>query len=167
MEMRRADRAIKDHAEIVAVLNAAEVAHIGLVDDEGVYVVPVSYACAADDNGQVTCYLHGARQGRKIEAIRHRPEQSVCVEVELRHATFGQDGPKVCDVGVWYDCVIAYGRARVVDDPIEARRGLGLLVEKFAPGRSVELADQVPGYLAIIAIDLTQFSGKRRTIPQQ
>lgn len=63
-----------DEAEIDDVLGSATVARIGCGGDDGVYVVPVSYAYA---DGCV--YAHSA-PGKKLDLMRARPD--VCLEVE-------------------------------------------------------------------------------------
>ena len=54
--MRRTDREIKDIKEIEAILNESKYCHLGLVDEDQPYVVPMNYAYS---NGCL--YLHCTR----------------------------------------------------------------------------------------------------------
>jgi nitroimidazol reductase NimA-like FMN-containing flavoprotein (pyridoxamine 5'-phosphate oxidase superfamily) len=58
--MRRKDREITDQADIEAILNEATVCRIGLADDEGPYIVPLSFGY---ENGAV--YIHSAPETSK------------------------------------------------------------------------------------------------------
>jgi nitroimidazol reductase NimA-like FMN-containing flavoprotein (pyridoxamine 5'-phosphate oxidase superfamily) len=145
-----------------AILSQAEVGHLGMVDDEGVYVVPLSFAHEVRGADAVTIYVHGAGAGRKVSAITAHPERRVCFEAEVRHATTGLGSDKVCDVGVWFESVIGWGQARLVTDPAEARRGLVAVAEKYAPGRGGQVPDPVPAWVTMLAFDLDELTGKRR-----
>jgi hypothetical protein len=58
--MRRKDREITDPADIDAILNEATVCRLGLADDDGPYIVPLSFGYG---NGAV--YLHSAPEASK------------------------------------------------------------------------------------------------------
>jgi len=159
MDMRRADRAVTDPARISDILSRAQVGHLGLVDDEGVYVVPLSFAHELRDDGHLTVYVHGAPVGRKMAALRARPDGRVCFQAEVRHATTGVDAPELGGISVAYESVIGWGTGRVVGDAGEAARAGRALVEKYAPGRGREL-DALPSHVAIVALDLDAVTAK-------
>ena len=161
MRMRRADREITDPVALRDIVAAAEVGHLGLMDDEGIYVVPLSFVHTVREDGRDTVYVHGAPEGRKVSAITARPDAVVCFQTEVRHATIGLDDPNLEHLSVWYESVIGWGKARLVDDPDEALVAGALLVEKYAPGRGHELRALPPNVL-FLAIDLEQMSGKAR-----
>jgi len=162
MEMRRADLAVTGVDRLSAILEAAQVGHLGLVDDEGVYVVPRSFAHRLRDDGGITVYVHGAREGRTMAGFAARPDARICFQAEVRHATTGLDSPTVDSLSVRYESVIGWGPARLVDDPDEALAAGRALVEKYAPGRGRELLAPLPAHVAIVALDLDDLTGKAR-----
>ncbi len=60
---------------------------------------------------------------------------------------------------------MAYGHARLVEDPVEKRRALTMMVDRFFPGRTAQLrasADQEINATTVIAMDIERASAKIR-----
>ncbi len=129
--IRRRDKDVTDPAAVKDVLLRGEVARIGMVTPEGPYVVPVSYAVLPEGDGEpLRLVVHGAREGRKVEALRKDPR--VCVEVTVDVATV--PAVRACDVSVRFRSVIAFGRAVFLEDPAARARALAAIAERYAPG---------------------------------
>ena len=65
--MRRKDREVTNPEEIESILRRCRVCRIAMQDEEGLYILPLSYGYEMD-NGCLTLYFHGAKEGRKIRA---------------------------------------------------------------------------------------------------
>lgn len=145
VRVRRRDKEVTDLAAVLDVLARGEVARLAMVDvDGGPYVVPVSYAVLPPGDGlspgadardgepgePLRIVVHGAREGRKIEALRKDPR--VCVEVTVDVAMVS--APRACDVTVRYRSVIAFGRAELLEDRAARARALAAIAERYAPG---------------------------------
>ena len=61
--MRRKDREVTDMGRIIAILDQARIVHLGLIDGEAPYVVPLHYGYTLED-GKLTFFMHGATEGR-------------------------------------------------------------------------------------------------------
>ena len=61
--MRRADKQITDSDELHRILDEALVLHLGMIDGERPYVVPLNFAREGDE-----LWLHCAAEGRKLAA---------------------------------------------------------------------------------------------------
>jgi len=155
MQMRRAERQVTELAEISGILSRCEVGHLGVVDDEGPYVVPLTFAHAVRD-GRIVVYVHGADKGRKAAAIALDPR--VCFEAEVRVRTIVT--PAIQDLSVAYESVVGEGTARVVTDADEAREAVRLIVDKYVPGRGAEVTADMPP-VTVLAFDLDHVVGKR------
>lgn len=111
-------------ADLMAVLQAGFIAHLGVPDRSGVMVVPTSYGF---DDDQV--YVHGSVASRSLAA----GGAEVCLTVTI------VDGlvlaRSVFEHAVNYRSAMIYARPRVVDDPVEKLAGLRLLTEHLAPGQ--------------------------------
>ena len=70
--MRR-ELQITDINEIKEILDKGTVLHLGLVDGDEPYVVPMNYGYTLVD-GKLTIYLHGATAGRKLDIMRVNPK---------------------------------------------------------------------------------------------
>ena len=77
--MRRKDREVTSIDEIRQILDKAKVLHLGLYDDEYPYIVPMHYGYVYQ-NDSIIFYMHGAKEGHKIDLINRNPK--VCVELE-------------------------------------------------------------------------------------
>lgn len=105
------------------VLDHAHVGFLGTHDEDGPYVVPVSFAY----DGEVV-HLHGA-PGKKAAALASDPRAclTVCADPELMLAT----GP--CSDNFRYRSVLAYGSVREVTDSVGKETGLRALIAKYHP----------------------------------
>jgi nitroimidazol reductase NimA-like FMN-containing flavoprotein (pyridoxamine 5'-phosphate oxidase superfamily) len=164
MDMRGSDRQVVGPARIDDILTRAMVGHIGLVDDAGPYVVPVSFAHARRDEQRVTIYVHGASAGRKYAAIFAHPEAPVCFEAEVWLGVADPSG-QAAAVSTWYESVIGFGHARVVADPAEALVGMRAVVAKFAPWYTEQVSPAAIEHVTIFAIDLDTVTAKAN-LPQ-
>jgi uncharacterized protein len=167
--MRRKDRGITDRAEIEAILREATVCRIGLADDEGPYIVPLSFGY---EGGAV--YIHSAPEasknlsgtspvsslaefyGKKIAMIWKDPR--CCFEVDICDSIIRGDRP--CSWGMHYRSVIGYGRAVILSDPAEKRHGLACIMRHYDSG-TFEFSDEEVKNVAVIRITLESMTGKK------
>lgn len=124
-------------------LACARVGHLATASADGTpHVVPVCFVLIAD---------------RAYTAVDHKPKRST----RLRRIANIETNPSACLLvdeyrdedwaRLWW--VRADGRARVVDDPDEARAALTALVAKYR-----QYADKQPSG-PVIAVDIAQMSG--------
>jgi hypothetical protein len=114
-----------DPKAVADVLNRAPYASLALADADGLYGVPVNFAFADG-----VLYLHSAKKGRKIGALRKAAEAGTrvafCAATDLEMKT----GEKACQWGYTFRSVLGSGTVRIVDDPKEARAALGVIMKK-------------------------------------
>ena len=137
--------------EGIAMLDEATAGVLSLVDEDGEpYGVPISFA----REGQAL-YFHGAREGRKLDAMRHCGRASFCV--------IQQDMVVPQKFTTYFRSAIACGPIRVVDDPDEARRGLWALAHKYNPGDTEGSEAEIEGAFArtcVMALDIEDLTAK-------
>ncbi|GAV30871.1 predicted flavin-nucleotide-binding protein [Coriobacteriaceae bacterium EMTCatB1] len=150
--MRREDhRMLREEAE--ALLRRAQVLRLGLVDEGGPYVVPLNFGY---EDGRI--YLHGAPEGRRMDAIARDPR--VCFEVDEGEIVRGE---RPCGYTSRFSSVVGYGRARVLETKEEKLRGLQALMRHY--GGPVDGID--PAVLektAVVEIAIEQMDGKRHDV---
>jgi nitroimidazol reductase NimA-like FMN-containing flavoprotein (pyridoxamine 5'-phosphate oxidase superfamily) len=149
--LRRANKEITDRSEIDRILATAPVLHLGIIDGDRPYVVPMHFGYADS-----ALFLHGACKGRKISALKANPQ--VCFDVTDRYEV--QPGSKACEFSTRFVSVIGHGRARFLDDPAQRRAALDVLMNKFAPG-PYEYRPGAEAATAVIRIDIDEITGKR------
>ncbi len=148
-----------ERADLLAVLRAGFIAHLGVLADGVPMVVPTCYGLARDGR---LLYLHGSVASQSL-AQRRAP---ACVTVTL------VDGlvlaPSVFEHAVNYRSAMIYGTLRVVDEPGEKLEGLRCLSEHLAPGQWDYARRPSRRELAatrLLALGLDEASVKVRTGP--
>lgn len=156
--MRRTDREVTDNRQIQSIIEQAKVVHIGMIDNDHPYVVPMQYGFVFAD-GQLTLYVHCAKEGRKLDIIKKNPR--VFIELETEAAIIsGGDIP--CKYGSEYASVMGDGTVVVVEDVAEKIFGLQLLM-KTQTGRDFDISEQMTKSVTVLRIDVPHVTAKSRT----
>ena len=64
--MRCKDREIKDFSKIAQIIRELPIGHLAMIDGDQPYGVTMNYDAEIED-GIVTLYFHGAKEGRRPE----------------------------------------------------------------------------------------------------
>jgi len=155
--MRRQDREITDSAQIAAIIQQAQVCHLGLVDGDRPYVVPVSFGYS---DGCV--YIHSASEGYKLDLLRRNP--TVCVEFETDVQLLQADKP--CAWGLRYRSVIGWGVASLVDDPAAKSRALNAIMAHYGGNGDYVYSAAALAETAIIQVQIAAMTGKQAGYPR-
>ena len=158
--MRRADREITDPNEIEAILKKARFLHLGLMDGDTPYVVPLHYGYRYED-GKLTLFMHGAPEGKKLDLIRADPHAFVEIDTDETPIS-GGDVP--CKYGAAFASVMAAGTARILTDPQEKIEGLEILM-LTQTGRAFSFTEQMAASVQMIRFDADTLSAKRKPMP--
>lgn len=157
--MTRREREVTDTNKILEILDKAKVLHLGLVDGDEAYVVPMNYGYTYE-NDKLTLYLHGARRGRKLDLIRQNPK--VFFEMDCDIVPF--EGEVACKYGITYSSIMGRGLAEIVEDPEEKMKALSVLM-KTQTGKDFEFNEKLVSVVAVIRIDVSEFTAKCRPAP--
>ncbi|UTC51868.1 pyridoxamine 5'-phosphate oxidase family protein [Treponema sp. OMZ 855] len=155
--MRRSDREVTDYQQIYAIIEKAKVVHIGMIDNDHPYVVPMQYGFIFTD-GRLTLYVHCAKEGRKLDILKKNP----CVFIELEtDVTIVSGGDIPCKYGSEYASVMGDGTAVIVEDVAEKIFGLRLMM-KTQSGRDFEITEQMAASVTVLRIDVPYVTAKSR-----
>jgi len=155
---RHAERGKTEHADLLAVLDAGMICHLGVVVNGAPLVLPTAYGRIGD-----ALYLHGSSANRSLHAA---DGQEVCVTVT--HLDGLVCARSVFSHSVNYRCAVVFGTARIVTDPDERLVGLRAVTEHLIPGRWDAVRAPTRKELAatsVLAIPLAEASVKIRTGP--
>ena len=159
--MTRRERQVTDENRIRHILDASKVLRLGLAVDNEPYVVPMNYGYVME-NGTLTLYLHSALRGKKLDMIRANPK--VFFEMDCDHIPF--EGDVACKYGLSYSSIMGRGNARILEDVTEKQKALSVLM-KTQTDRDFSFAEKMAGVVAIIRIDVSEFTAKHRPVPQK
>lgn len=159
--MTRREQQVTDINEIIEILEKSKVVHVGMIDGDEPYVVPMNYGYILED-GKLTIYLHGARRGRKIDVIKANPKvfYEMCCDI----TPF--EGEVACKYGITYASIMGRGLATLVEDVEEKKKALSILM-KTQTGKDFTFEDKLTTVVSIIKIDTLEFTAKKRPFPKK
>jgi len=157
--LRRNDRA-EDEEWIRALLEEAPVGVLATVVGGQPFVNSNLFVFDSDRHA---IYLHTARSGRTRENVEAEPRVAFTVYETGRLLP----ADEALEFSIEYGGVVAFGSARVVEDPAEAERGLQMLLDKYAPhlkpGRDYRpITDGELKRTTVLRLDIESWSGKRK-----
>lgn len=149
-EMRRKKQALSLE-ENIAILNRGMSGVLAVYgDNDYPYAVPLSYVYHDSK-----IYFHCAKTGHKLDAIARNSKVSFCV--------VDQDHVVPQEYTTYFRSVIAFGKARILEDEVEKRRALEKLAERYSPdheeGRLQEI-DKLFNQVCLVEVSVKHITGK-------
>lgn len=151
---------ITNEAEIRQILDTANVLHLGLAVEGEPYVVPMNYGFTLEE-GKLTLYVHSAVKGKKLDMIQANPK--VYFSIDTDRIPF--EGKVPCQYGLSYRAVSGWGKAAIVEDVEEKKQAMTTLM-KTQTGKDFSFEDRLVSIVAVIRIDVAEFTAKHRPIPE-
>lgn len=157
--MRKRELEVTEEEKIRHILDSSMVIHLGLLSEEGSYVVPMNYGYTYE-NGELVFYIHGAREGHKYEMIEKNPKVSFALECDM--VPF--EGKVACQYGMAYSSILGQGVARIITEPEEKMSALTILM-KTQTKKDFVFDERLVSIVKVIEIRVTEFSAKHRPLP--
>lgn len=148
--MRRKDKEITDPEAINRIIKAAKICHLGFVDKDEPYIVPVSFGYEENH-----IYFHSACEGRKIDIIRKN--NKVCFNM-LTDVQTVDLYPKSCTMK--YKSVTGVGIANILKDPEEKIHGLKAVMQQNL-GYEYDFHLERLDSTLVVRIDIQEVKGKK------
>lgn len=146
-------------AVIRRILDEGLVAHVGFVHEGAPFVIPMGYARDGD-----RLLLHGSAASRLLRCLAAGAE--ACVTVTLLDALVL--ARSAFHHSMNYRSVAVLGRAEAVEEEVEKRRCLEVLLDRLVPGRGEHARPPDDRELAatlVVAVGLEEASAKVRSGP--
>jgi L-cysteine:1D-myo-inositol 2-amino-2-deoxy-alpha-D-glucopyranoside ligase len=159
-QIRRRDRAVEDEAWIRALLHRAPWGVLATTFGEQPFINSNLFVF---DEAAHAIYLHTARVGRTRTNVERNGR--ICFSVSEMGRLLPAD--TALEFSVEYAGVVVFGHATIVTDEAEARHGLQLLLEKYAPhlrpGRDYRpITDDELARTTVYRIQIEGWSGKKK-----
>ena len=161
-QMRRRDRAVEDRSWIHHMLLHAPIGTLATVGPDGPNLNPNLFVFEPDAEA---VYIHTARTGQS----RLNAERDTRVAFSVSEMGNLLPADSAVEYSVEYASVILGGRVSIVEDPVEARRVLMLLMRKYAPQFEPErdyreISDHDLSRTTVFRIDIERWSGKGKGV---
>ena len=132
--MRRTEFDVKDENSINEVLQACEYGTLSLISDGKPYVVALNFVFFEN-----SIFFHGAKEGRKIEAIKSNPNVSFLVVKPYSFIpSYFSDTMAACPATQFFASVLFEGKVSFIEDGNIKAKVLNALMKKFQSEDSFE-----------------------------
>jgi nitroimidazol reductase NimA-like FMN-containing flavoprotein (pyridoxamine 5'-phosphate oxidase superfamily) len=153
---RHPERGSHERERAYAILDSAQIAHVGFAVDGQPFVIPMLYARLGD-----RVLLHGGVSSRLMQ---HLASGAPCT-LAVTHMDGWVLARSHFNHSVNYRSVVVFGRASVIDEPEEKVAALAHLVDALIPGRAADTRPGDPQELAatvLLAVEIEDLSVKAR-----
>lgn len=154
---RLPERGVYDRETIHRILDEALVCHVGIVREDGPFVVPTIFGRIGD-----TLYFHGSVASGNLRQMRDGTD--ICVTATIVDGIVA--ARSLFNHSMNYRSVVAFGRTRKVTDPSERHAALRAISDHVLPGRWEDARGPNRTedlQTAIVAMDIDEASAKVRT----
>lgn len=124
--MRRKDRQITDTDTIKNILASADSCRIAFNDENYPYIVALNYGYTFE-NGHITLYFHGAKEGRKADLINKNGKAAFFIDTRHRLV----DDNIACKMTMEFMSIYGTGNICFINDESEKINALTLIVGKY------------------------------------
>ena len=147
--------------ETADILAQGMVAHVGFIQDEQPYVIPMSYHY--DPQQPDYLYLHGSVRSRTLKYLAGGAP--VCVTVTLTDGLVYSR--KAMNHSMNYRSVMLFGHGKLIEDEDRKFEIFDQMVQRYFPGRRVGQDYDPPppedlGATALVEVTIEEWSGKAR-----
>lgn len=161
--MRRKDREVTDTEKITEILQKGQIIHLGLVDGDYPYVLPLHYGYEIIDHVLVF-YMHGAKEGHKIDLINKYNKAGFEIDCDIEMVSGGE---AACMYGSYYASIAGRGELTIVDDIEEKIHGLNVLM-RSQTGRDFSIDNQMAASVCVLKLSVKEYTAKSRAkLPRQ
>lgn len=162
--MRLSKREVTDIDQIREILEAAKTVRIACADENGLFIVPMSYGFELDrESRQLTLWLHSAGEGRKAAAWKHAGDAGCAVAIEMDVEDGVISGEHACDYSLAYRSIMGTGTLYPVPSGEDKVYGLDLIMEHLAPDAPTAYGPGIIDRTHVWRIDVDEFTAKVRT----
>lgn len=149
--MRRRDREITDKNKIADILMRSQAMSLAFAGEP--YVIPMNYGFTFE-GGEFKLYIHGAREGQKVDRMLENPRVAFTVFTDNRVYRMESD-----EYTSSFDSVCGEGVARLLNGE-DKKRALKAIMAHYAPGREFTFDTRTLEHTMAAEIAVTAITGK-------
>lgn len=159
--MRRKEREIKEPSEIMNILASSKVVRIGFNDNGHIYIVPLNFGFEYE-NGELTLYFHGARDGRKFNLI----QKGGYVGFEMDFGYQLKTAETACAHSAYYSSAIGEGEVSELTENDEKKKALNLIMLNETGKGDWNFPSIMLSKVGVFKIKVSEFTCKAHKMPK-
>ncbi|NLY36290.1 MAG: pyridoxamine 5'-phosphate oxidase family protein [Tissierellia bacterium] len=153
--MRRKDREVTQVSEIKKILDKCKVFRIGMVDESGVYILPLNFGYSFKED-KLELYFHGAKVGKKVDLLTE--DLKIGFEMDCEHQLIEDQDP--CEYSFKFASIIGQGRVSSISEDLEKIKALNFIM-KQQTGREFKFSQKMLENVLVYKIVVEKYSAKR------
>jgi nitroimidazol reductase NimA-like FMN-containing flavoprotein (pyridoxamine 5'-phosphate oxidase superfamily) len=162
LKLRRSDREVTGLRNILAILDACEILHIGLCLDDKPYIVPMNFAFEQIGE-EVRIYLHSASEGKKLDIIAKN--NNVCFEADCAYTILPAD--EACDWSAEFQSVVGEGIITIITDEARKTYALDVFMQRYGFQGKPQYSPQQLSAVTVLQITVRSMTGKQKFPPKK
>lgn len=154
--MRRKDRELTDRADLLAILDEADVCRIAIQTGKAPYIVPLNFGYSWDEN--LVLYFHSATEGRKLDLLAANNE--VGFELDTGHELVTAD--LACNWGMKYQSIIGTGEVSFIEDDKDKALALDAIMRKYGYAGTAMFTGPNLRSVKVFSLKVEDLTGKQK-----
>lgn len=156
--MRRKDRELTNPADLLSVLEKADVCHLAMSDHDVPYLVTMNFGLKHDKN--LVLYFHCAPEGKKVDILKKN--NLVCFGADIEHEFFMAEKGTSCGCSMRFRSVVGMGRISFITERTEKYEALRAIMRHYTETTDPVFDEKMVDRTTILRLDVEQIGGKRR-----
>ncbi|MBR5429758.1 MAG: pyridoxamine 5'-phosphate oxidase family protein [Firmicutes bacterium] len=153
--MRRHDKEITDHRQIMDVLSRCTVINFAMHDGDYPYVQTMNFGFADTEYG-LKLFFHGANEGKTPTLLAQNNKVGFII-----YKNYGEViGQTVCTSDTVFESVCGYGEVQVLSDPAELDAALRAIIRQAGDQRPDDFHAERYKKMAVYRLDVRDYTCK-------
>lgn len=153
--MRRSEREIINPEELQQILTQGRIMTMAMIDQGVPYLVTMNYGFEVVD-GTYYFYLHCAKEGRKITALKEKNQVSFTIVTEAE--VDGKDIP--CTYTTYYQSIVGMGTVDFLEESSAKVHGLDLIMKQIGYTKEYSYHEKMLDSILLLKITVEELTGK-------
>lgn len=149
--MRRNDKEITAQNLLDEIMKKAQVCRLAVSYNDMPYIIPMNFGYA-----DRVLYFHSAHEGLKLLILRENPQ--ACFEVEIDTQIVPNE--LGCAWSMRYQSVVGFGEVEFIDDPVDKREGMKIIMQQYSNDKTLPLDDALAG-VTLFKLKVNTMTGKQ------
>jgi len=152
--MRRKDREVIDHEQLISILKECKIMHLGIHDNPFPYVVPLNYGYQFSET-KLTLYFHSSKLGKKIELLKINPKVAFTIDGFYDLVTH----QIACKNTLLYRSLMGEGEIEFIENEVDKLAALKLIMIQQT-GKEGSYTASAVNEVMVVRINVQNYCGK-------
>ena len=154
--MRRKERELTDKADLLAILDEANVCRIAIQTRKAPHIVPLNFGYSWEE--RLVLYFHSATEGRKLDLLQEN--NMVGFELDTGHELVRAE--LACNWGMKYKSIVGTGGIQFIEDEKDKAMALDAIMRKYGFAGDAMFSGPNLRAVKVFRLVVDEMSGKQK-----